>query len=289
MLNLKKIMFFCSLFLAIIAASPAVIAQENGNLTESGNAMDESPRDGFYDRDIFKNKRILAYDHINEKDVLWQKRIWRVIDVREKINHPFKYEERPLINILLDLSRKGDIRAFSTVDDKFTDQISEEEIKNIGSSIDTITTIDPETFDPITEIVFNELDPADVKKYRIKEEWYFDEERSEMGVRILGIAPIMDKYDDNGNFIAEIPMFWCYYPEVREVLAREEVFNEYNEAQRMTWEDLFEARHFSSYVYKENNVFNRRIKDYKTNLDILYEGEKIKNSMFNYENDLWEY
>jgi gliding motility associated protien GldN len=110
-----------------------------------------------------------------------------------------------------------------------------------------------------------------------------------MQVRILGIAPLIDVKDDNGNFRYEKPMFWVYYPEARESLARERVFNFGNDTSPMTWEDLFEMRFFSSYIYKESNVFDRRLQEYLSGVDLLLEADKIKQEIFNFEHDLWSY
>jgi gliding motility associated protien GldN len=266
---------------------PTLQAQDT---TESGATTRKVPRDGFYDRYLHQEKRTIAYDFIHEKDVFWEKRIWRVIDVREKMNHPFKYEKEPFIKILINHAQKGDIQLYGTMDDgAFTAPLSETECKTIGTTIDTITNFDPDSFNENTTVVVNDLNPDDIKKYRLKEVWFFDEETSTMGVRILGIAPIIQRYDDNGNFLNEGPMFWAYYPELREVLARHEAFNEANDAMRMSWEDMFESRHFASYVTKESNVYDRRIQDYKTGVDALLEADKIKDGMFHFEHDLWEY
>ena len=95
--------------------------------------------------------------------------------------------------------------------------------------------------------------------------------------------------DDNGNFRYEQPLFWVYYPYAREILGRERVFNIGNDASPLTWEDVLEMRFFSSYIFKASNVFDRRIKDYLSGVDILMEADKIKNEIFNMEHDLWSY
>lgn len=287
--SLRFALLSCCLLMFIVNTSFAQ-DDDNTNVTESGKTDIPTPRDNFYDRYIHKEKKVLAYDHIHEKDVFWEKRIWRLIDIREKMNHLFRYEKAFFINILLESAKGGDITLYHVFDDEFTQPMTQDEMQTIGSSVDTIITFDPETFEEIVQVVVNELDPTDVKKYRIKEVWYFDEETSTMGVRILGIAPIIDRYDDNGNFLNSGPMFWAYYPELREVLARHEAFNPHNDAARMSWEDIFEARLFSSYIIKESNVYDRRIKDYKTSpIDVLLEADKIKNEIFHFEHDLWSY
>jgi len=110
-----------------------------------------------------------------------------------------------------------------------------------------------------------------------------------MQVRILGIAPLLDVLDDNGNFKYEKPMFWVYYPEARQVLAREKVFTYGNDAAPITWEGLMEMRFFSSYIFKESNVHDRRLSEYVQGVDLLMEADKIKQTIFNFEHDLWEY
>jgi gliding motility associated protien GldN len=84
-------------------------------------------------------------------------------------------------------------------------------------------------------------------------------------------------------------MFWVYYPEARQLLAKYSVFNPKNDAQQLSWEDVMEMRFFSSYIIKESNVYDRRIQDYAVGLDALYEGERIKDQIQEFEHDLWSY
>lgn len=288
MKNKKNIVALLAIQILLLVSMGAFA--QNTNVTESGNQIKHTPRDNFYDRYLHTEKNVLSYDYIHEKDVMWEKRIWRLIDVDEKKNHIFKNERAYFINILLDAAKKGDVTLYSTYDDEFSMPFSREEACVMGTTIDTICTIDPTTFEDSCFAVVNELNPDNIKEYRLKEVYFFDEERSTMDVRILGIAPLIERYDDNGNFLNSGPMFWVYYPEARETLARQEAFNEHNDAARMTWEDIFEARLFASYIIKESNVYDRRIKDYKTApMAILLESDKIKESIFNFEHDLWSY
>ena len=45
------------------------------------------------------------------------------------------------------------------------------------------------------------MNPTDVVRYRIKEVWYFDENIGRVDVQILGIAPIVSKFDDTHSFL----------------------------------------------------------------------------------------
>lgn len=279
-----------SLLLTFVAGPLFAQVPDNIMMTESGEVdAEDRPLDDIVEKRIVYEKRALPYDHIREADIFWEKRIWRVIDIREKMNLPFAYEERPFFTILMEASTSEEITAYSTEDDKFSIPLTPEEVASMGANIDTITILDPETYEETIQVVRNEVNPADVKRYRLKEIWFFDEETSTLQVRILGIAPLIDVKDDNGNFRYEKPMFWVYYPEARKVLTREKVFNFGNDTRPMTWEDLFEMRFFSSYIFKESNVFDRRLQEYLSGVDLLLESDRIRQEIFNFEHDLWSY
>jgi gliding motility associated protien GldN len=278
-----------SLFSLLMLSNISFAQQPENILTESSDPNEGRPLDDIVDKRLTTDKRLLPYDHVREADIFWEKRIWRVIDIREKMNLPFAYPERPFFSILMDAATAGEITVYSTEDDKFSSKLTPDEVASMGATIDTVITFDPETYEEQLQVVRNDINPEDVKRFRLKEVWFFDEETSTLQVRVLGIAPLIDKTDENGNFLYEKPMFWVYYPEAREILSREKVFNVGNDASPITWEDLMEMRFFSSYIYKESNVRDRRIQDYLTGVDLLLEADKIKQEIFNFEHDLWSY
>lgn len=258
--------------------------QNNGDFLSK-----EAPRDNFYDRYMHTEKRVLAYDYIHEKDVFWEKRVWREIDTRVKQNHHFIYPKASLAEILLTAARENKVTAYSNWSDDFKRPLSCKEVNEICVDTDTIITFDIVTGDEIVQVVHSEVDLTDIKKYRIKESWFFDEETGNMEVRILGIAPIIDRYDISGNFLNSGPMFWFYYPDLRKVLATKEAFNDANDAMRMSWDDVFEARFFDSNITKASNIHDARLQDQFAGIDILLAADKVKSELFNFEHDLWEY
>jgi len=231
---------------------------------------------------------LLGNDFINERDVFWEKRIWRELDLRERMNHHFSYIKEPLINIILKEAKEGNITLYSNIDDQFSTELTTYELDCMAGSYDTVNVYDAENYTEKFVVVHNEFNPEHVIRYRIKEVWYFDSRLSKMNVRILGIAPIMARFDESGKLIGEVPMFWIYYPNVREVFTDYRVFSPHNDAQRISWDDVFQIRYFASLIVKESNVHDRRIKDYKEGVQALYEADNIHNSMFNYEQDMWE-
>lgn len=241
-------------------------------------------------RTLVEDNRVLDYAPLDEIDVMWEKRIWRVVDTREKMNMSFRNEDRPLFEILKDLSDNGDIKVFE--DEKFREVVGADELSRKLNRIDTVVVYDPETYEEQIKITESPVNPDDIKRYRIKEVWYFDKKHSAMKVRILGIAPIKDEFDnETGEYKYSFPLFWVYYPKARRFLAKERVPNDFNDLSPMSWYQLFEDRFFASYIIKASNSLGLRLQDMHpdSEYDQLLESELIKQDLFNWEHDLWTY
>lgn len=139
----------------------------------------------------------------------------------------------------------------------------------------------------------NWYNSSDIVQYRIKEDWFLDKQRSVLDQRIIAIAPVRYKFDVNGNGDRTISglqeMFWLYFPHCRFVFNNYFVYNDQNDAQWMSFDDLFWSRRFSSVIYKESNVHDREIDKYRSGLDALYESDQIKNEIRNIEHDIWSF
>ena len=125
--------------------------------------------------------------------------------------------------------------------------------------------------------------------YNIKEDWFFDKERSVLDVRIIAIAPVVYAKDDQGQITGMKELFWLYFPHCRFVLNNYFVYNDQNDAQWMSFDDLFWKRRFTCTIYKESNVYDRKVETYKTGVDALYEAEKIKEEIRTIEHDVWSF
>ena len=269
-----------------------------------------------YKKDRNTNKKIQEYTHLREADVMWSRKIWRDIDLRQKINHPFYYpmndgnedavrtdDRRSLIDVIYSAVAEGTITAYDPkegLDDEFRETISEAEIiSKSGAGMEVTTKFDQDLIAQgvdaelaqYQDTVYNPFDRNIIKKWRLKEEWFFDKQRSVMDVRIIGMAPLKEDRDEDNNLTGTFsPLFWVWFPETRKVLIKAEVFNLVkNDAERRTYDDIFWKRMFSSTIYKEANVMDRQIDQYMVGLDALLEAEKVKEELFNFEHDLWEY
>ena len=259
--------------------------------------FDSPPRDGVYDKITVPNRQPVPYVFVREADVFFSKRIWRIIDLREKINHPLYYpverinNRRSIMQVMLDGIAEGSLTAYEATSDEFLIPMPTEQALSI--LYDTIKKQLQRTeppYDWYDTTYVEKFNTGDVKQLRVKEDWFFDKQRSVMDVRILGICPIIDDIDiSTGIARGKKPLFWIYFPEARPVFAQVEVFNRQNNAERRTLDDIFFKRLFGSYIYKEENVYDRFINEYSKGLDALLESERIKNELFLFEHDLWEY
>ena len=292
--------FFSSLvFLSIIAGGNlfAQTLRADDDMKESSIPTEDMFVDDIVTKRLIIENKVMANQPIREADIVWQKRIQRVIDGREKLNLPFLSEELNLFGVLKNMIMNGDIAAFS--DDEFKNLLPPEEIEAKMIKMDTSMSLDPDTYEEKIVIARNDINWRDIKQYRIKEMWYFDKQRSVMDVRILGIAPIYQSPNDKIAGIPPAPLFWVYYPQCRSPLSKFRVFNEENDMAPMTWTDIFDSRVFTSYIYKRSNVLDYRLKDFfvadpddtenRAGIDMLLYSEKIKNELLNFEHDLWEY
>lgn len=286
--------------------------------SQCGGFVDADVFDGPYIQQNIPTKRVVQYPSLRKADVIWSKRIWRTIDLREKLNHPLFYPLEPLSDrmSLWDIIKCGalnessitiyDLNGFE-MDDQFkypvkhksgnSQEVSfQKKLESFFGSETEIEKIDEndeplydDLGDPILETVVEEYKSSDIVRYEIKEDWFFDKQRSVMDVRIIGISPLVYDYDPLGDVKGVKNLFWLYYPECRYLFQNAFVFNPKNDAMRMSFDDLFLKRRFSSYIHKESNVYDRTINQPYDGIDALLESERIKKKMFIIEHDLWSF
>lgn len=244
----------------------------------------------------------LAYEDLRESDAVYRQVIWREIDTREKLNLPFRYAadedngNQRFISILFKAIQDGDVTAFSSIDDRFTTPLTVGEVaKTVSGGETTVPILDSLGNIESYKTTTLEVNLDSFYRFQIKEEVIFDKESSRLFWRILGIAPVKSIITSEGINLGSAPLFWVYYPDMRPTFTKYEVFNGKNMGARMTWEELFETRMFSGRIIKStlDNPYDQFL-EAKLGLKDrpmrqLLEGENIKNKIFNYEQNLWEY
>jgi len=273
----------------------------------ANNKKSLRPNFGFFtdnnSRKLTQQRKPMAYENLREEDALFSEFVWEEIDGREKINRPFIYQayddngDQRFFALLLRAIEKDGVVPFSAEggDDRFTKPLGIDEVNAmLKGSLDTqlVQNINnPNVFD--TSIIYNTKlapNPDSIYTFRLKEQFIFDNKTSRMYCRIIGIAPVATIVINNKAI--KRTLFWIYYPELRATLAKNEVYNPKNISNRITWEELFESRYFNGYVVKSTlDNYNDKMLNalYKDPAKRLLEGEKIRQRIFDYEQDRWVY
>ena len=250
-----------------------------------------------------KDRTPLIYENLREDDAMFRHKIWREIDTREKMNLPFRYSadddngNQRFISILFKAIQDSAVTVFDVVDDRFTTPMTKADVVGKLSGEPVIVPIyDSNGIVTRYDTTVKDIVLDSFYKFRVKEEVIFDKESSRLFWRILGIAPVMNVYTAQTNqYVGTQELFWVYYPDMRPIFAKYEVYNGKNFGARMSWEELFEGRMFYGRIVKStiDNPYDKFIDQYPglkdKNILQLLEGENIKEKIFNYEQDLWSY
>ncbi len=242
-----------------------------------------------FDQKQTDNDSFLEFDYIDERDILWSKIVYEKIDLNEKINFPllfpindetYEKNRKSLWRVLKEnILNKNITEIYFDRNDNFKDKMNFEDVLEVVSFTEMINGV---------QTPAEELKSIDISAYRIKGMWYFDKRQGEMKYRLLGLMPVgKNLKDDDGKNNTDL--FWIWYPSVRKILHKEQVFNDKNNANRISFDQLLVSRRFSSFIYKEDNVYgDRAIKDYKNlGLESILESERIKKEILDFEQDMW--
>ncbi len=294
-------MNYKNLFLALILFSTIAVSAQSNLLNAKTPDQIGKKSEAQMNSD---NDKPLPYGYVDDRDVLFGKTVWEIIDLDERVNFPMYYpideslgdNRIALYTVLVNGIRDGKIT--EVYDSSYF--TSKKTLKDIEASLVKVDTTDGgidqlnagETLDEqfINRI---ELKAIDVDGYRIVGRWYFDKRQGELKYRMLGICPIIpDVYTMGQEEKDYIDLFWVFFPSVRDVLHENYAFNDKNSSAPISFDHLLNARRFNATIYQEENVQgDRKISEYmKENAQMqLLESERIKDKIRNFEQDMWSY
>lgn len=294
MKTLKRISFLFFISLSAVLTYGQGATTENDFFNENGEIPANLPTS--YDMEELAP---IEYQNPRADDIYWQKVVYRVLDLRERMNYPLYYPEEPsndsecLFSIIFKLLNDKKVPAFRF---EFTKEFFtkdnridfEEDFLKKFEVIYKVET-DPTTKEKRFLVEEADIPNREVIKYFMKEVWYFDKHSSTFNVKIIAICPVI--VTDRGVGIQNFPLFWIPYDNLRPYLVQRQIMiTDKNNGARMSIDDLFIKRRFASNLYKESNIQNRMVLDYNTTPEeVKREQFRIKNDVLNQEQDLWEY
>ncbi len=257
----------------------------------------------YYERTMTWEQKPLKYTYVRENDVYWEKLIWRTIDVREKENQYIYFPNVPegirgrknLAYVIWDAINAGEIELFE--DDEMKIPLDAQKVIDRATRSDTVQMAVYDDYgeaEYTTVFVPHEFTSDDIYQYAIKEAVYLDRARSGMQVMKLGLAPMEERYkviDGETEYMGTVTLFWIPMLswQVRELFARKEAYTQENLTDLPNWEYAFNSFMYSSFITREDNVYNRAIHDYLTGEDALIESQRIEEEIMNISIDMWEY
>lgn len=298
---MKKVLFYV---LAVLAYCTTANAQSIIDADDQSNPND------FYTKVSTTGKKPMPYPPVRQSDVIWEKVVWREIDFNERFNQFFYFPTNDsvnsqgrtnLVSLILRAVKNGEISNVYDDDDmkapkdpaKAISDLAGEPIERERPKVDADgQPIFDEDGEPEKEIWLEErtFDITTATKIRIKERWYIDKQDSRQKVRILGLAFEYDKELASGN-TARNWSFWIPMNDmaVRNVLVNADAFDENNDVVENSYDDVFIARYFDSYIIRTSNIHNRSISDYLVGEDAILEAQKLEEEIYDIESDMWEY
>ncbi len=251
-------------------------------------------------------------------DIVWARVVYRIIDMREKQNYrlyfPTRYDNptyKNLFKVILDAICEGGLTAY----ERGVEFLPRYDRPLNAEDLQANTQLPKETEDeenayligvdelggPVLNVDNFSYYVQNQLKFVVQEVIFFNKHTSRLYSKVIGLAPLYSAHPhkQDASTMSSLHtslLFWVLYDELRPFLARQFVINNGNEVQRLTMDEFFTQRLFSSYLLGDNNMFSRMLLDYDKLVDeekfeqfVKKEQKRIETELINFEQDLWEY
>lgn len=253
-------------------------------------------------------------------DIVWSRIVYRVIDMRYKQNYQLYFPTNPddkeyqsLFRLIIGAIQNG-LQVYEadryTIKPKFDEEhlLSPCQIPDqlMVGTIQELDREDPDTylvmcdstdgtlttnFSRYENFVRNQL------KYLIQEIVFFDKHTSRMYSKIIAIAPLqpdltVGSTQNPFQFLMYSRKFWIAFDELRPYLAKRYMIPQQNDSKRMTYDEFFGKKLYTSYLLGDSNMYDRMILNTGfdlTEAEVKREQQRIFDELLNFEQDLWEY
>ncbi|MCC7532906.1 MAG: hypothetical protein IT246_03080 [Bacteroidia bacterium] len=248
---------------------------------------------------LFAQRIVVNPEPTREANVLHAKRIWRVIDLREKKNVTAKWPRNPISNVLYNAALSGKLRPYRN--DSLNKWYDLEEFVAIGADTFFVKKlIDPndEDFYTIDTVVDHFKPDEKINLLLLMEDVYFDSKTSREYSQITAIAPLYNKTVSNID-LGLLPLCWFKYydrknleSDCRQIFVNSLMYNSGNPYQKFSYMDWFEQRLFTSVIIKESNPYDLFIMDdpevKRNGINALIKAANVNEQKGNREEDYYE-
>lgn len=245
--------------------------------------------DGFYQANSMEDAVPFAYPEVNKKNIRFYKRVWRDIDLKDEKNGILAIPGNSLIEVVMKAIEKGKLSLYSPDDDSFKGRLSAQEgMARFADSV-LVPIFDGEGNQIDSKMALNEFDPARVTKFRVKEDIFFDKQRSRLETRIIGVAPLMNitTSAELAESVGSTPAFWLYFPQLRYSLVQVDISDPDKGLYDMTMDDFFVQNKFASTIVRESSPgMLQNVKEGENGAQQL-DGKKVEEKLEAYKKKLW--
>ncbi len=192
----------------------------------SANAFAQSASDSSA---TTQTKNFTPWRPIKEENILWEKTVWRVLDLTDKANEPLGNNTSAFPSVLLDGIKTGAIKAYA--DKGLTQQLSQSSLNSVITCL-------------ADKCTYSE----GVTHYGLKEDWIFDDSQGLMVVHIRLLATLVQ---ENKTYKT---LFWIAYPDSRPYFSEYRLQGADKNINCLTFDEYFESRSFSSKITRVDKV-----------------------------------
>ncbi len=245
--------------------------------------------DGFYQANNMEDAVPFAYPEVNKKNIRFYKRVWRDIDLKDEKNAILAVPGNSLIEVIMKAIEKGKLSLYSPDDDSFKGRLSAQEgMARFADSV-LVPIFDGEGNQIDSKMALNEFDPARVTKFRVKEDIFFDKQRSRLETRIIGVAPLMNitTSAELAESVGATPAFWLYFPQLRYALVQVDVSDPDKGLYDMSMDDFFVQNKFASNIVRESSPGMLQSLKETENGGQQLDGKKVEEKLDAYKKKLW--
>ncbi len=245
--------------------------------------------DGFYQANSMEDAVPFAYPEVNKKNIRFYKRVWRDIDLKDEKNYILAIPGNSLIEVVMKAIEKGKLSLYSPDDDSFKGRLSAQEgMARFADSV-LVPIFDGEGNQIDSKMALNEFDPSRVTKFRVKEDIFFDKQRSRLETRIIGVAPLMNitTSAELAESVGATPAFWLYFPQLRYSLVQVDISDPDKGLYDMTMDDFFVQNKFASTIVRESSPGMLQNVKESENGGQLLDGRKVEEKLDDYKKKLW--